>query len=64
MKAKLLQLLTSGLITQSVLTLGFAAVIWTLTLTGRTIQPELWQALWAILGFWFGSTVTKKVQPG
>jgi len=54
---KFWELLRESIICQSLLTIGFAAGVLYLSMAGKDVPPEMWQALWAILGFWFGSKV-------
>ena len=50
-------LLKESIIVQSLLTLGFSGTCVYLWVTGRSVPDQALQALWVVLGFWFGSKV-------
>ena len=54
---KLLDLIERSVVVQGTVTLGFAAAVIYLSVSGRAIPDQLGYALATILGFWFGTKV-------
>ena len=60
--SKFWDLFAQSIILQGLMTLGFSGVALYLWATGQEVPDGLLQGLWAILGFWFGTKVTKSIE--